>query len=248
MKKVAVVVGVGPGIGNSVATKFASHGYHVALVSRRQTSMTPVQEAIEKSGGNAISVTADASSEESVAQAFSTIRKSLGSPEVLIYNAGVRRLKKQGISEVPTEEFIKLWKINCLGGFFTSREVVPDMVERGHGTILFTGATASLRALDGLSSFAVSKFGLRALAQSMARELGPKGVHVAHAIIDGAVQNSTVYQILTKNNEQQQVNTDLWLNPDEIAQQYWNLHMQHKSVWTHELDLRPFVEPMFAKM
>jgi len=246
LMRVAVVVGVGPGIGNSVAIKFASKGYKVALISRRQQSITPVQEAIEKNGGHALSVTADACSEESMATAFSTIRKTLGTPDVLIYNAATRRLKKQGITEVSTEEFIQFWKINCLGAFFASREVVPGMLARGQGTIIFTGATASVRSLDGLSSFTVGKFGLRALAQSMARELAPKGIHVAHTIIDGAVGNSLVHQILTSRNEE--MPKDLWMNPDEIAEQYWNLHTQHKSVWTHELDLRPFAETMFSKL
>jgi len=192
-----------------------------------------------------VSFVADASSEKSVAETFLNIRNTLGKPEVLIYNAAVRRLKKQGISEVASEEFVQFWRINCLGAFFSSREVVPDMVTQGRGTIIFTGATASMRALDGFSSFSVGKFGLRALAQSMARELGPKGIHVAHAVIDGPVDNSAVRQILNKSTEQV-VDPSAWINPDAIALQYWNLHMQDKTAWTHELDLRSFVEPLYS--
>jgi len=240
------VVGVGPGIGSSVAKKFASQGYNVALIARRQQNLASVQEAIERSGGKAKSIVADASSEKSIIDAFSTIRTTMGKPEVLIYNAATRRLKKQGINEVSTEEFIQFWQINCLGGFFASREVVPDMISKGAGTIIFTGATGSMRALDGLVSFSVGKFGLRALAQSMARELAPKGIHVVHTIIDGPVDNSAVRQILLK--QEQKVDPELWLNPDEIAQQYWNLHVQHKSAWTHELDLRPYTETIYSKL
>jgi len=118
------------------------------------------------------------------------------------------------------------------------------MLKKGQGTIIFTGATASIRALDGLSSFAVSKFGLRALAQSMARELGPKGIHVAHVIIDGAVDNSLVRKILDQRNQV----LENWMNPDGIAEQYWNIHTQDKSTWTHEMDLRPAAETIVAKM
>jgi len=244
MSKVAVVLGVGPGIGRSVAKKFASSGYRVALLARKQDNLITIQKEIEDSGHYSMSFTVDASSEESVKKTFTEIRSKLGPPEVLVYNAAVRRLKKLGITEVTTEEFSNIWKINCLGGFFASREVVPDMLKKGQGTIIFTGATASIRALDGLSSFAVSKFGLRALAQSMARELGQKGIHVAHVIIDGAVDNSLVRKILDQRNQV----LENWMNPDGIAEQYWNIHTQDKSTWTHEMDLRPAAETIVAKM
>eukprot|EP01126_Amoeba_proteus_P052851 TRINITY_DN6420_c0_g2_i4.p1 TRINITY_DN6420_c0_g2~~TRINITY_DN6420_c0_g2_i4.p1 ORF type:complete len:129 (+),score=11.32 TRINITY_DN6420_c0_g2_i4:87-473(+) len=117
----------------------------------------------------------DASSESSIKSGFQLIKKTWGSPDVLVYNAAARRFKKNGILEVTSDEFVNFWKINCLGAFYASREVVPDMLGKGHGTIIFTGATAALRGLPGYSSFAVGKFGLRALAQSMAAELGPKG-------------------------------------------------------------------------
>jgi len=240
--RVAVVVGVGPGIGTAVAAKFASQGYSVALVARRLEKLTQVQKEFETKGWHSICVPADASSEESVSDAFKKIRETLGHPNVLVYNAAARRFKKQGIVEVTSEEFINFWKINCLGAFYSSRQVVPEMIKNKRGTILFTGATASMRALDGLSSFSVGKFGLRALAQSMARELGPQGIHVAQIIVDGKVDVPIVRHNFEKYGGVYDPSD--WMSPESIAQQYWNIHEQDKSCWTFEMDLRPFTEPL----
>uniref|UniRef100_A0A6B2LJG7 Short-chain dehydrogenase/reductase SDR n=1 Tax=Arcella intermedia TaxID=1963864 RepID=A0A6B2LJG7_9EUKA len=168
----------------------------------------------------------------------------MGVPSVLIYNAAARRLIVQGICDVSTEEFINFWKINCLGAFFWSREVLPEMKMNQSGTIIFTGATSSLRSLAGLASFSVGKFGLRSLSQSIAREVGPSGIHVAHVIIDGKVD----VPLVRKYVEKQKIPDISWMSPSDIADQYWAIHKQPKSTWTYELDLRPFDEPMTAKM
>ncbi len=232
--KVAVVVGVGPSLGASVARRFAREDFAVALMARRQEDVAPVAEAIGVAGGRALAVTADATQVDSVAGAFQQVRDQLGPPEVFVYNAGA--FEMGGILEVSPEKFEQSWRANCLGAFLGAREVLPAMVERGRGTVLLTGATASLRGSARFSCLAVGKFGLRALAQSMAREFGPRGVHVAHIVVDG--------QIDTPRSRQMQPDRDrqTLLAPDAIANEYWNLHAQDRTAWTLELDLRPALE------
>ena len=232
--KVAVVLGVGPALGASVARRFAREGFAVALMARRREEVAPVADAIGKAGGRALAVTADATQVDSVGAAFQEVRDQLGPPEVFVYNAGA--FEMGGILEVTPEKFEQCWKANCMGAFLGAREVLPAMVERGRGTVLLTGATASLRGSARFSCLAVGKFGLRALAQSMARELGPRGIHVAHVVVDG--------QIDTPRTRQMQPDRDrsTLLSPDAIANEYWNLHAQDPTAWTLELDLRPAVE------
>jgi NAD(P)-dependent dehydrogenase (short-subunit alcohol dehydrogenase family) len=232
--KVAVIVGVGPGLGGAVARRFAREGYAVALLARKLESLRETHELIHAAGGRALSLPVDATDASSVADGFGEIRAQLGDPEVLVYNAGA--FKHGGILEVTPEEFESTWKANCMGGFLAAREVVPAMLALGRGTILFTGATASRRASAGFSCLAVGKFGLRALAQSLARELGPRGIHVAHAVIDGQIDMPGI------RRRQPGRATHTLLDPDSVAKTYWELHCQGPTAWTQELDLRPAVE------
>jgi NAD(P)-dependent dehydrogenase (short-subunit alcohol dehydrogenase family) len=232
--KVAVVLGIGPGLGSSAARRFAAEGYAVGLMARRAAELDPVSAAIAQAGGRSLSVTADATQPDSVAAAFARVREELGAPEVLVYNAGA--FEMAGILELSPDRFVDAWKASCLGAFLAAREVLPAMVERGRGTILLTGATASLRGSARFSGLAVGKFGLRALSQSMAREFGPRGVHVAHIIIDGQIDTPRLRQMQPGREDSS------LLSPDAIANEYWNLHSQHPTTWTLELDLRPAVE------
>ena len=234
-EKVAVVVGVGPGLGLSVGHRFAREDYDVALLSRSEQKLEKYVEDIEMQGGcRAHAVGCDATDPESVEEAFERVDSELGAPDVLVYNAGM--FEYGGIMELDPETFQQCWQANCYGGFLTARQVLPQMAERGEGTIIFTGATASKRGSANFAGLAVGKFGLRALAQSMAREFGPRGVHVAHAVIDGQIdtpQNLDAFPDRKKHT---------FLDSDEIAEQYWQLHCQDRTTWTLELDLRPYVE------
>jgi NAD(P)-dependent dehydrogenase (short-subunit alcohol dehydrogenase family) len=224
-ERVAAVLGVGPGLGTAIAGRFAREGYAVGLMARSEESVSGAREEMERAGGEALAVTADATDE---------VRGSLGDPEVYVYNAGAFRMG--GILELPPEDFDRCWKANCAGAFYGAQSVLPAMLERGRGTIILTGATASLRGSARFSALAVGKFGLRALAQSMAREFGPQGVHVAHAIIDGQINTPRVREMSADREEH------TMLSPDAIAEAYWQLHVQDPTAWTLELDLRPAVE------
>ena len=232
--KVAAVLGVGPGLGSAVARRFAREGFAMALMARREESVAGVREEIEGDGGTALPVTADATDPASVETAFGRVRSELGSPEVFVYNAGAFQMG--GILEIEPERFDECFKANCAGAFYAARQVLPAMVEAGRGTILITGATASLRGSARFSALAVGKFGLRALAQSMAREFGPQGIHVAHVIIDGQINTPRVREMSPDREEHTMLSTEA------IAATYWQLHSQDPTAWTLELDLRPAVE------
>ena len=233
-RKVAVIVGVGPGIGGAVARRFAGEGHAVALAARSPEKLAPVAEAIENAGGVALPVPMDATDAGQVEEAFARIRSELGDPSVLVYNAGAFHIA--GLLEIDTATFERSWRINCLGAFHCAQQVLPAMVDAGRGTLLFTGATGSLRGGARFSCLAVGKFGLRALAQSMAREFGPQGVHVAHVIIDGMVDLPRTRSWMPDKPD------EAFLAPDAVAEAYWALHSQHPSTWTHEIDLRPATE------
>lgn len=233
-EKVAVVVGVGPGLGAAAAKRFAREGYAVALVARTLQSSADVQAEIAGQGGVARVVAADAGDPAAVAAAFAEIRAELGPVGVLIYNAGAFRVAE--VADITPEQMEQAWRTLCFGGFLCAREVAPGMSERGRGTLLFTGATASLRGSAHFSALAVGKFGLRALAQSLARELGPRGVHVAHVIVDGQIDTPRVRSMMPDRDP------STLLSPEAIAETYWHLHAQDRTAWTHELDLRPSTE------
>jgi NAD(P)-dependent dehydrogenase (short-subunit alcohol dehydrogenase family) len=234
--KTAAIVGVGPGLGRAVAIRFAQGGFAVALMARSEEASSSVRGEITSSGGAAQSFACDASDEASVRSAFARVREQLGDPEVLVYNAGAFQMG--GVMQLSPADLERTWRVNCLGGLVTAQAVLPKMVERGRGTILFTGATAALRGSAQFASLAVGKFGLRALAQSMARELGPRGIHVAHIIIDGGIDTARVRAMIAGR----QSAAPVLLAPAAIAETYWQLHAQDPSAWTHEMDLRPSVE------
>lgn len=231
---VIAVLGVGPALGGAVARRFAREGFATALMARRPESLESIEKAITDGGGKALSIATDATSASSVAAAFERAKSELGPIDVFVYNAGA--FVMGGILDVSPEKFEECWRANCLGGFLGAQQALPGMVERGRGTIILTGATAALRGSARFSCLAVGKFGLRALAQSMAREFGPQGVHVAHVIIDG--------QILTPRMQEMAPDRDVhtMLAPDSIAESYWQLHGQDATAWTLELDMRPAVE------
>ena len=232
--KTAAVLGVGPGLGAAVARRFAREGFAVALMARREESVAGVREEIEGAGGTALPVSTDATDPASVAAAFDEVRSNLGDPEVFVYNAGAFQMG--GILDLSPEKFDECFKANCAGAFYAAQQVLPAMVEAGRGTVLLTGATAALRGGARFSALAVGKFGLRALAQSMAREFGPQGVHVAHVVVDGQIDTPRVREMSPGREDH------TMLSPDAIAETYWQLHSQDRTAWTLELDLRPAVE------
>ncbi|MBA2375680.1 MAG: SDR family NAD(P)-dependent oxidoreductase [Rubrobacteraceae bacterium] len=233
-EKTAAILGVGPGLGAAVARRFAREGFSVALMARREGSMAGVKRGIEDEGGKAISILTDATDPASVESAFEKTRAEFGDPEIFVYNAGA--FEMGGILDLTPDKFDECFRANCAGAFYAARQVLPAMVEKGQGTILLTGATAALRGSARFSALAVGKFGLRALSQSMAREFGPQGTHVAHIVIDGQIDTERVRGMSPDRD------TSTMLSPDAIAEEYWKLHMQNPTTWTLELDLRPAVE------
>jgi NAD(P)-dependent dehydrogenase (short-subunit alcohol dehydrogenase family) len=223
MTEVAVVVGAGPGLGTALVSRFAEGGLAVAAVSRKGTTPN-----VRQSGPAIRGYACDATVAVQVKTMFARVAAEIGPPEVVIFNVGT--WDRAGIVELSDELFVQAWRTGCFGGFLVGRAAAEAMLARGRGTIIFTGATGSLRGGAGLAAFAVPKFGLRALAQSMARELGPKGIHVAHVVIDGMIAQGGVTP------------QDGAMKADEIAEAYYQLHRQKRSAWTHELDLRPAVE------
>lgn len=234
MAKTAAVVGVGPGLGSSLAKKFSDEHFDVGIMARSEDKLNALKQDLKQTNGTVEAYPCDATDPASVETAFDTLRDDFGSPSVLLYNAGA--YQPGGVLEIEPDRFEECWQVNCHGGFVTAQEVLPDMIEDEEGTIIFTGATASLRGSDGFSALAVGKFGLRALAQSMAREFGPQGIHVAHVIVDGQIATPTNREQFPERDE------DTFLDPDAIAENYWQLHRQDKTTWTLELDLRPYVE------
>jgi NAD(P)-dependent dehydrogenase (short-subunit alcohol dehydrogenase family) len=232
--RVVAVVGVGPGLGRSLAVRFARGGLDVALLARREESSAPVRAEVEALGRKARAYACDAADEGSVRGTFARVREDLGAPDVLLYNAGAFTMG--GILELTAADFERAWRANCLGGLLTAQAVLPAMLERGRGTLLFSGATASLRGGARFAGLAVGKFGLRALAQSMARELGPKGIHVAHVVIDGQIDTPRARAMFAGRD------VKTMLAPDAIAETYWGLFAQDPTTWSQEIDLRPSVE------
>ena len=237
-KPVALVIGAGDATGGAIAKRFAAGGL-VACVTRREVDkLEPLLEAIRAAGGTAHGFGSDARKEEEVVALIERIESEIGPIEVLVFNIGAN--VPSSILEETARKYFKIWEMACFGGFLNGREVARRMVARGHGTILFTGATASLRGSANFAAFAGAKHALRALAQSMARELGPKNIHVAHVVIDGAIDTEFI-----RTNFPERYATkadDGILSPDHIAETYWTLHAQPRDTWTFELDLRPWNE------
>lgn len=230
----AAIVGVGPGLGAALAERFAAGGFAVALLSRSAPHRDAVAQRIAATGGSARGFDCDVSDPRSVATAFADVRRTLGDPAVLVYNAGVFAVG--GLLELDPAKFEQAWRVNCYGGFLCAREVVPAMQTQRHGSVLFTGATGSLRGGARFSGLAVGKFGLRALAQSLAREFGPQGIHVGHVIIDGQIGSDAAH---ARSPDRP---AEAFLDPHAIAEAFWQVHAQPRSAWTLELDLRPHIE------
>ena len=237
-EKTALVVGAGDATGGAIARRFAREGYFTCVTRRNADKLQPLIARIEAEGGKARAFGSDARREEQVIALIDTIERDIGPIEVAVYNVGGN--VRFPIREMTSRVYFKTWEMGCFGGFLMGREVAKAMVPRGRGTILFTGATASLRGGIGFAAFAGAKHALRALAQSMAREFGPLGIHVAHVVIDGAIDTPFIRENFPERyalKEQQGI-----LDPEAIAENYWRLHVQPKSAWTHELDLRPWIE------
>jgi NAD(P)-dependent dehydrogenase (short-subunit alcohol dehydrogenase family) len=236
---VALVVGAGDALGGAIARRFAREGYVAAVGRRAADKLTPLVESIEREGGRAVPFAVDARREEQVVELFEAVERDVGPVEVAVFNVGGN--VRFGIAETTSRVYTKVWEMACFAGFLTGREAAKVMLPRGRGTILFTGATASLRGGAGFSAFAGAKHALRALAQSMARELGPKNIHVAHIVIDGAIDTEFIRTLFPERYALKA--EDGILNPDHIAENYWRLHRQPRTAWTFEMDLRPYREP-----
>jgi len=230
---VAVVVGVGPGLGAALARRFAE-GYAVALLARGEEYLATLAQEIASAGGRALAVPTDVSRAEQITAAFDTIRRELGVPEALLYNAAMRPFGR--LMETKPSTFENTWRVSVFGAFLCAQHVVPDLLARGKGVILFTGATAGVKPFPTSAAFGPAKFALRGLAQVLARDLGPQGIHVAYINVDGAIDMPLIRQRFPHLKEE-----DL-LKPSAIAESYWHLAHQDRSAWTQELDVRPFKE------
>ena len=240
--KVALVIGAGDATGGAIARRFSREGYTACVTRRSLDKLQPLLEQIRSAGGKAEGFASDARKEEEVVALVEQIESTAGAIEVLVFNIGAN--VPSSILEESARKYFKVWEMACLGGFLNGREVAKRMVAReGDGrkrTIIFTGATASLRGAANFAAFAGAKHALRALAQSMARELGPRGIHVAHVVVDGAIDTEFIRSNFPDRYAMKQ--QDGILNPEHIADSYWYLHQQPRDAWTHELDLRPWSE------
>ncbi len=238
---VCVIVGAGDYIGAAIARRFATGGFTVCLGRRSGEKNEALVREINASGGKAYSYSLDAREESQIVGLFATIENELGPIEIVISNTGGN--VNFPILETTERVFYKVWKMACLTGFLSGREAAKHMLPRKRGSIFFTGATASLRGGSGFAAFSSAKFGLRALAQSMARELGPANIHVAHLIIDSGVDTAFVRdRIKNRGGDPDKLPPDTLMNPKSVAESYWMLHHQSRDAWTHEMDIRPFAE------
>lgn len=237
-KGVALIIGAGDATGGEIAKRFARGGYIACMTRRNADKLAPLIEEIEQQGGTAFGFASDARKEEQVVELMERIESEIGPIEVLVFNIGAN--VPCSILEETARKYFKIWEMACFGAFLTGREAAKRMVTRERGTIIFTGATAGMRGAAGFAAFAGAKHALRALAQSMARELGPRNIHVAHVVVDGAIDTDFIkdtFPDLYAKKEQDGI-----LNPVHIAENYWHLSQQPRDAWTHELDLRPWME------
>lgn len=237
-QKVALVIGAGDATGGAIAKRFAKGGYITCMTRRNVEKLQPLIEEIEQAGGVAYGFGSDAREEEQVIQLVEEIEANIGEIDILVFNIGAN--VPCSILEETARKYFKIWEMACFSAFLVGREVAKRMVSRQHGTIIFTGATAGMRGAAYFSAFAGAKHALRALAQSMARELGPQNIHVAHVVVDGAIDTDfikTSFPEMYAKKDQDGI-----LNPDHIAENYWHLSQQPRDAWTHELDLRPWIE------
>ncbi|MGM4983233.1 MULTISPECIES: SDR family NAD(P)-dependent oxidoreductase [Rhizobium] len=235
----AVIVGVGAeqGLGAALCRLLAGKGYHVIIAGRTPAKIDKVAETIKASGGGAEAIETDATDEAAVVRLFEHAfapRGGIAAPDFIVFNAGINR--PIGFRDLTAAQFEEFWRICCFGGFLVGREAARHLVPLGRGTVIFTGASASLRGKAGYAQFAAAKAGLRMISQSMAREFGPLGLHVAHTIIDGGIDGERL------RSRRPDMDASGLLNIDAIAESYWHIHRQHPSAWTQELDLRPYKE------
>jgi NAD(P)-dependent dehydrogenase (short-subunit alcohol dehydrogenase family) len=238
MKKSALIVGAGDATGGAIARRFAREGFITCVTRRQADKLGPLVQAIQDAGGEAHGFGSDARDEAAVGALVSTIERDIAPLEVVVFNIGAN--VRFAVTDTTERVYRKVWEMGALAGFLVGREAARVMLQRKQGTIIFTGATASLRGGKGFAAFAGAKHALRALAQSMARELGPQGIHVAHTVIDGAIDTAFIAENFPERYAMKA--EEGILNPEHIAEAYWQLHCQPRSAWTHELDLRPWME------
>ncbi len=239
-KGACIVIGAGDATGAAVARAFSKEGYAVCLVRRPRhlAELEALADEIRNAGGTAHAFGVDAREEDEVLALFDRVERDVGPVEILVFNIGAN--VRFTVEETTARVERKVWEMAAFAGFLAGREAAKRMGPRKRGTIIFTGATASVRGAAGFSAFASAKHALRALAQSMARELGPNNIHVAHVVIDGAIDSPFIREILPNADELKA--DDALLDPAAIAAAYVYLHKQHRSAWTHEMDLRPWRE------
>jgi len=233
-----LVIGAGDATGGAIARRFAREGYIACVTRRTADKLGPLVQQIRAEGGQAHGFGSDARKEEDMVALVAKVEREIAPIEVAVFNIGAN--VRFGITETTSRVYTKVWEMACFGGFLMGREVARAMLPRGRGTIIFTGATASLRGGVGFAAFAGAKHALRALAQSMARELWPQGIHVAHTVIDGAIDTEFIRSNFPDRyalKERQGI-----LSPDHIAEAYWQIHRQPRDAWTHETELRPWIE------
>ena len=237
-RKSVLVIGAGDSTGGAIARRFAKEGFVACVTRRTADKLEPLVESIRAGGGEAHGFASDARKEVDIETLVAHIEREIAPIEVAVFNVGAN--VRFSLTETTERVYRKVWEMGALGGFLMGREVAKAMLTRGRGTIIFTGATASVRGSAGFCAFSGAKHALRALAQSMARELGPKGIHVAHIVIDGAIDTPFIAENFPERYAKKV--DDGILSTEAIAENYWNLHRQPKSAWTHELDLRPWTE------
>jgi NAD(P)-dependent dehydrogenase (short-subunit alcohol dehydrogenase family) len=237
-KKVVLVVGAGDATGGAIAKRFAQEGFVACVTRRSADKLQPLVDAIKADGGEAHGFACDARKEEEVIALVEQIESEIGPIEAFVFNIGAN--VPCSILEETARKYFKIWEMACFSGFLNAREVAKRMAKRQRGTILFTGATAGMRGAAGFAAFAGAKHGIRALAQSMARELGPMNIHVAHVVVDGAIDTDFIRESFPEKYATK--DEDGILNPEHIAENYWYLHSQPRDAWTFELDLRPWSE------
>ena len=236
----ALVVGAGDSLGAALSRRFAREGLKVIAVRRNADKLRPLVDEVRAAGGQIEGLGCDARKEDQMVDLFARIERDLGPLAVVVANVGGNI--RFPLLEMTSQKYFKVWEMACFSAFLTAREAMRVMAPRGRGTMFFTGATAGLRGGEGYSGFATGKFGLRALAQSTAREFGKQGIHVAHVVIDGPIDTPWVRERFPEMVKARPA--DGLLNPDDIADTYWAIHSQKRSAWTFEADLRPWLEPM----
>lgn len=238
---IALIVGAGDYIGSAIAMRFARGGFTVCLGRRNGDKLAPLIAEIEANGGKALGFSMDARDEDSTASVFRQIEDTVGPIEVVIFNVGGN--VHFPILDTTTRVFRKVWEMACFAGFLTGREAARYMVPRGKGCLFFTGASASMRGNAGYAAFGAGKAGLRSLAQTLARELGPKNIHVAHLVIDAGVDTAFVRDLWAKRGKAvEDLPPDSLMNPASVGEAYWTLYQQSRDAWTFEMDLRPYGE------